>query len=208
MKLPSGHPKLGSEKTGQVPNAKKPQPRQPRGWHDTFLLPARALPSYTGPYPVGTMEIEVPASAPRVFSHISRDKRHMLQLETVLMTVYYPASIPDPHDKNAAKQRSKPSRELWLGRPRMNIAKGYGKFSGTGALAIPLFLPTMFTKLPAFRNAPVANYWAPEVNTKTRGKRVKTEVGEKPEGADDEPVFPFILFSHGLGGTRNGRRGR
>lgn len=31
---------------------------------------------------------------------------------------------------------------------------------------------------------------------------MKTEVGEKPDGAEEEPVFPFILFSHGLGGTR------
>ncbi|EME49139.1 hypothetical protein DOTSEDRAFT_68019 [Dothistroma septosporum NZE10] len=202
MKLPSGHPKLGSEKTSQVPNAKKPKARPPRGWRDTVLLPARALPTYTGPYPVGTMEIEVPASDPRVFSDISRNKRHMLQLETVLMTVYYPASILDPYDKNAAEQGSKPSRELWLGRPRLGTAAGYGKFSGTGGLAIPVFLPTMFTKLPAFRNAAVAKYWAPEVNTRTRGKRVKTESGETPEGAENEPVFPFILFSHGLGGTR------
>jgi platelet-activating factor acetylhydrolase len=31
---------------------------------------------------------------------------------------------------------------------------------------------------------------------------VKTEVGEPPEGAGPLPVFPLIMFSHGLGGTR------
>jgi platelet-activating factor acetylhydrolase len=145
------------------------------------------------------MEIEIPASNPRYFSHITREKKHALQLETVLMTVYYPASLETdkiPHNGN------RPSRELWLGRPRLSIAEGYGKFAGVGPLALPVFLPTMFTKLPAFRNAPIAKYWAPEVDTKVDGFRVKEEIGDAPKGASKEPVFPMILFSHGLGGTR------
>ena len=36
---------------------------------------------------------------------------------------------------------------------------------------------------------------------KQEGKKVKIEGGEKPEGADDMPTFPLIMFSHGLGGT-------
>lgn len=202
MHLPENHPRLGGEKTGDIPNAKKPKNRGPRGWRDAFWLPLRALPTYTGPYPVGTMEIEVPAVNPQTFSHITRKGRHILQLETVLMTVYYPAGIDDEAYRNLPKQGSRASRELWLGRPRMKIAMGYGKFAGAGALAVPIFAPTAFTKLPAFRNAPVAKYWAPEVNTKDEGKKVKFEAGNKPEGAPDEPKFPLIMFSHGLGGTR------
>jgi len=148
------------------------------------------------------MEIEVPAVNPQTFSHISREKRHILQLETVLMTIYYPASIDAAAYEELPKQNWSVSRELWLGRPRLSIATGYGRFGGVGAAAIPLFIPTMFTKLPAFRNAPVAKYWAPEVNTKSQGLDVKVEQGEKPEGAPDEPTFPLIMFSHGLGGTR------
>lgn len=204
MRLPSDHPKLGGEKTGKIPNAKKPKAREPRGWRDRSYVPlGRALPTYTGPYPVGTMEIEVPAANPRSFSHITRHKKHILQLETVLMTIYYPTSIANDNYKDVSTQDHLQSRELWLGRPRLSIAQGYGRFAGVGTLGVPVFLPTMFTKLPAFRNAPVANYWAPEVDTKTGGKTVKLEIGHKPEGCtQEEPVFPLILFSHGLGGTR------
>lgn len=50
-------------------------------------------PRYSGPYSVGTMEIEVPVRDPRTFSDITRHKQHILQLETVLMTVYYPSAF-------------------------------------------------------------------------------------------------------------------
>ena len=123
----------------------------------------------------------------------------MLQLETVLMTIYYPTSHGNP---NAQKGSPDFSRELWLGRPRMKVVEGYGEFAGIGKLALPIFLPTMFTKLPAYRNAPIATYWAPPVNTKTGGVKVKMQTGPKPDGAPEEPTFPMILFSHGLGGTR------
>lgn len=208
MHLPHDHPKLGSEKTGDIPHAKRPKPREPRSFRDYFLFPGRSLPTYTGPYPVGTMEIEVPVRNPHPISHIKRDGRHLLQFETLLMTVYYPASVfgftdhQAPPKVEVPKRRAARSRELWLGRPRMSIAKGYGRFAGVGALGIPILLPAMYTKLPAWRNSPVARYWAPEVDTKTRGKQVKVEMGEKPKGASEEPVFPMILFSHGLGGTR------
>ncbi|EMD01054.1 hypothetical protein BAUCODRAFT_50008, partial [Baudoinia panamericana UAMH 10762] len=186
--------------TGSVPHAQKPKVRPPRGWRDKVVFPGRSLPTYTGPYPVATMEIEVPARDPRYFSHIKRDHKHLLQLETVLMTIYYPSSH---HDRELRQMGSeKLSRQLWLGRPRLSIAQGYGKFAGLGNLALPLFIPALFTKLPAYRNAPLAHYWAPPVDTDSEGVDVKFEMGEKPEGASDEPEFPLILFSHGLGGTR------
>nr|POE47401.1 platelet-activating factor acetylhydrolase [Quercus suber] len=199
--LPGDTPELdGKKHSFNIPNAKKPKVRPPRGWRDKVAFPLRSLPTYTGPYSVATMEIEVPAREPRFFSHISREHRHILQLETVLMTVYYPASHEDHYNMRAHDKKL--SRELWLGRPRVSIAQGYGKFGGIGSLAVPLFLPAMFTKLPAYRNAPIATYWAPAVDIKTDGVQVKTEVGNKPEGATIEPCFPLILFSHGLGGTR------
>ncbi|CAJ2505352.1 Uu.00g127460.m01.CDS01 [Anthostomella pinea] len=190
--------------TNKVPNAQAPKARQPGSFRDNVFFPTKSLPAYTGPYPVGTMEIEVPAKNPRTFSGIKRNGKHLLQLETVLMTVYYPAANRRDPGGNQPPQSNggKVSRELWLGRPRINMAKGYGRFAGVGSLAVPLFLPAMFTKLPAYRNAPLADYWAPEVDTKTEGVHVKAKQGDKPEGAPDEPVFPLILFSHGLGGTR------
>ena len=39
------------------------------------------------------MEIEVPAASPQTFSHITRHGRHILQLETVLIALYYPSAL-------------------------------------------------------------------------------------------------------------------
>ena len=158
-----------------------------------MFFPGRSLPNYTGPYPVATMEIEVPAKNPQVFSDITRHKRHMLQLETVLMTIYYPANARgynlkrDPHF----------SRMLWLGRPRLGMAHGYCMFGDVGPLGVPVFFPAWFTKLPAYRNAPIAAHWAPKANSNACRNKDQMEKGERPEGAPHEPCFPLLMFSHG-----------
>lgn len=120
------------------------------------------------------------------------------------MTVYYPASL-DAHISLKGKARR--SRELWLGRPRTGLIAGYSGFIGLSPalrpLTWPFFLPVLFTKLPAYRNANIAHHWAPPIDTKVGGLAVKTEQGEKPsEMSKDSPIFPLIVFSHGLGGTR------
>ena len=129
------------------------------------------------------MEIEVPVREPRTFSHIKRNGQHILQLKTVLMTIYYPAPPPSPDKKH--------SRPLWLGRPRLGRASGYSHFAKLGNLGVPMFLPTLFTKLPAWRNAPLSDRLPQDGKT-----------ADDSDLEDELPIFPLMIFSHGLGGTR------
>ena len=51
-------------------------------------------------YQAGFMDIEIPAASPRPFSHITRRGRHILQLETVLISLYYPSAIGSDNGKD------------------------------------------------------------------------------------------------------------
>ncbi|KAI9660127.1 MAG: hypothetical protein M1821_001479 [Bathelium mastoideum] len=151
------------------------------------------------------MDIEVPAENPRTFSDITRHRQHLLQLETVLMTLYYPCTIGSGSGLDPAGYKHW-SRETWLPRPRRKTAAGFGKLAGFGDLVtLPFFFSTtMFTKIPAHRNARLADHWPAETNYSTAGKKAKNREGRPPEGVNpgSRPKFPLILFSHGLCGTR------
>lgn len=191
------------QSTGTVPHAKKPRSRPPTSLRDRLPFPNSSLPPASGPYSVGSMEIEVPAEHPHTISHIRRGGRHLLQIETVLFTLYYPAALGSGSGKAPGGQK-KWSRETWLPRPRMETAKGYAKFAGIPNWAgIGFFgATTMLTKLRAYRNCPPATHWPPEGNAKRNGYKVKNHQGPPPSGIGSEPTFPLLMFSHGLGGSR------
>jgi platelet-activating factor acetylhydrolase len=66
-----------------------------------------------------------------------------------------------------------------------------------------LGVTTAFTKIPAFRNAHLANYWPPNQNSRDAGSyQQKNRAGAPPPGEPEKPCFPLLIFSHGLGGTR------
>ncbi|KAL1795054.1 hypothetical protein ACET3X_006870 [Alternaria dauci] len=147
------------------------------------------------------MEIEVPVEDPRPISNIKRKGRHLLQLETVLFTLYYPSSVGSGNGKAPGGEK-KWSRETWLPRPRMETAKGYARFASIpSSISIGIFgATTMLTKLRGYRNAPPATHWPPE--GKKNGYKIKNQQGDPPKGMGKEPTFPLLLFSHGLGGSR------
>ncbi|KAI4730097.1 hypothetical protein E4T49_02036 [Aureobasidium sp. EXF-10728] len=67
----------------------------------------------------------------------------------------------------------------------------------------------MFTKLPAFRNAPISSQWPPEPESEPGEEDQESEEtteeenqDEKDESTDTPPKFPLMIFSHGLGGTK------
>ncbi|KAJ4358268.1 uncharacterized protein N0V89_002848 [Didymosphaeria variabile] len=195
------HSALGG--SGKIPNAKKPRSRPPQSLRDKLGFLHGHLPASSGPYSVGSMDIEVPVQSPRSISDIKRNGKHILRLETVLFTLYYPAAFGSGMGK-APGGYKKWSRETWLPRPRPETAKGYAKFAGIpGWLGEAVFgATTALTKLQAFRNTPPATHWPPEGNSKRNGRKIKNQQGQPPEGASDEPRFPLLMFSHGLGGTR------
>ena len=39
------------------------------------------------------MHIEIPVRSPRSFPHVTRSGRHLLRLETLLVSIYYPLAI-------------------------------------------------------------------------------------------------------------------
>lgn len=77
---------------GPHQGAHKPKARPANSLRDKVPLYSK-LPRYSGPYKVGFIEIEIPATNPRTFSHIRREHRHVLALETVLFSIYYPAHL-------------------------------------------------------------------------------------------------------------------
>ncbi|ORY78553.1 platelet-activating factor acetylhydrolase, isoform II-domain-containing protein [Protomyces lactucae-debilis] len=171
--------------------------RRPRNVRDNFI---KSLPTPSGPYDVGSIDLEIPVDYEDF--GIRRGGKQALVLETVLFTIFYPIKLGTPNEK-APDGRSKWSRQTWLPRSRGTAARGYGDFAGVNkAFCQAFFCGTVgLTKLPAWRNAPLANHWAAEGNARDTGVDIKDRAAE--ESVDHTPVFPLMLFSHGLGGNRS-----
>ncbi|KAI0137556.1 platelet-activating factor acetylhydrolase [Hypoxylon sp. NC0597] len=155
------------------------------------------LPDYAGPYSVGMMEIEMPVREPRTFSHIKRNHMHALRMDTVLFSIFYPCDA----SSYASNNRGKPSKATWLPRPRTSTSRGYAKFFNVPHLPVTAYIAatTMFTKLPAFRNAKLAGHQAGAASCTSSSSFSEDTL---TESGDDRPKFPVIFFSHGLGGSR------
>jgi platelet-activating factor acetylhydrolase len=122
------------------------------------------LPKYSGPFQVGSAEVEVPLSKPRNFDVTGTS------VETVLVRLFYPA------DTSAVGKKTAPS---WLPQPGMEYAKGYANFLKQPILptSLAIALAVYNTTIPATENAP-------------------------PIGPSNS-CLPVMIFSHGLGGSRN-----
>jgi platelet-activating factor acetylhydrolase len=85
------------------------------------LSPVPAFPDYTGPYKVGTVDVEIPVSeidSPSPTPAIAKD------IHTVQFRVFYPA-IPESQGK----------RITWLPAPQRLHVSAYTQFLGIGPMA-------------------------------------------------------------------------
>ena len=131
---------------------------------------------------VGDLDIEVPVRSPRNFRHFTRKKVPLLQLETVLMTIYYPVRLTE-------EERLHRKQSRWLGDNRKLMAKAYARMAHMPDVVIVPFLRS--------------TAWAAHISSYVH----PSLAGSWPEDEDHHdhdvrPVFPLIMFSHGLGGTR------
>lgn len=92
-------------------------------WLSSQPLFAHPLPKHTGPYAVGVVDIEAPVSPPRIVDPSIRFKgktESPFDLETVLFSVYYPASYE-------IARHCHHKRHTWITKPLSLRAQGYAK---------------------------------------------------------------------------------
>ncbi|KAK7749697.1 hypothetical protein SLS53_000276 [Cytospora paraplurivora] len=107
--------------------------------------PIPILPDYTGPYKVGTADVEIPISDLHAPSSAPSNAADIL---TVQFRIYYPAQA----DSNG-------KRITWLPAPQRSHISGYTKFLGFGSFTSEMlsFLPRhlYYTTIPVHKNATI-----------------------------------------------------
>ncbi|KAM5344888.1 hypothetical protein ACJ41O_010750 [Fusarium nematophilum] len=147
------------------------------------LSPIPAFPEYTGPYKVGTVDIEIPVSeldAPSAAPE-GTDKIHTIQYR-----MFYPAA-PESTEK----------RISWLPTPQRQHLVAYTKFLGIGPMLAEFlsFLPRHlhYTTIPAHKNAKL-------LDATTENKRWPTMIFSHGLGGGRNS-YSYIagsLASHGI----------
>ncbi|RYP63428.1 hypothetical protein DL771_009281 [Monosporascus sp. 5C6A] len=109
------------------------------------LNPIPRFPEYTGPYKVGTVDVEIPISE---LESPAPAPANASEIETVQFRIFYPAP-PDSQGK----------RITWLPAPQRDHLSAYIKFLGVGPFwaQAASFLPRHlhYTSIPVIKNAPL-----------------------------------------------------
>jgi len=133
------------------------------------LNPTPEFPPYTGPYKVGSVDVEIPTSQ---LESPGPSDGPCTDLPTVAFRIFYPA-----------RQESTQKGVKWIPQPQREYVGAYARFLGAGSAFSQVFsvLPQLlyYISIPVHQNADI-------LEPPTKSKR-----------------WPVIMFSHGLGGSRN-----
>ncbi|KAJ9477028.1 1-alkyl-2-acetylglycerophosphocholine esterase [Pseudozyma hubeiensis] len=125
-------------------------------------------------------------------------KTSTLHLETVLFTIYYPAS---PMSEDEVKRYP---RAAWLGRPIHAGVHALFQYIGQYGIfalpASPAVLALVNARLPARVGPPLAD--PEEVHRNAHPGRDGTDRADSGNFGKRPPQFPVVIFSHGLAGNR------
>ncbi|KAF2112153.1 platelet-activating factor acetylhydrolase [Lophiotrema nucula] len=136
------------------------------GWL-SGLNPTPSFPAYTGPYKVGSTDVEIP-----VTDLESPSPAPSKDIPTVAFRVFYPCNAD-------SQQRA----VRWIPSPQREYLGAYARFLGANSAFSQIFslLPQLlnYVSIPVHRNADV-------LEPPTQSKK-----------------WPVMVFSHGLGGSRN-----
>ncbi|KAF3934196.1 hypothetical protein ABW20_dc0106722 [Dactylellina cionopaga] len=143
----------------------------------SILNPVPYFPPYKGPYEVGTLDLEVPVSS-LVDAGLSPPCPAHSDIPTVQFRVFYPAALK-------GKAEGPQNGANWVPSPRKEYVAAYCRFAGAGE-----FLANVLSYIPRHL------YYI----------KLPVHAGHQilqPESQSSLSRFPVVVFSHGLGGTRN-----
>ncbi|KAI1482958.1 phospholipase A2 [Daldinia eschscholtzii] len=147
------------------------------------LNPIPGFSEYTGPYKVGTVDVEIPVSE---LKSPAPAPSNAADIETVQFRIFYPAH-PDSQGK----------RITWLPAPQREHLSAYIQFLGIGQLLAEAisFLPRHlhYTSIPVIKNAPV-------LEPNTPNKRWPTAIFSHGLGGSRNAYSQIVgsLASHGV----------
>lgn len=162
---------------------------------------AHPLPQHTGPYAVGTVDIEAPVSPPRVVDPavFKGTSEKAFELQTVLFSLYYPTTYTKGHQAHHAR------RHKWIPPPLSLRAEGYAR----AAHISNWFTNTLFTviikvlvgsiTIPASVDAPLSDHASREVKFATSWDK---DASPQEVLTTETSGHPIIVFSHGTVSSR------
>lgn len=159
-----------------------------------FNMPmfSSALPEYTGPYEVGTIDLEAACDGRKITDASFKDSgKPAFELETVFFSLYYPAV------KGSVARKP---NHLWIPKPIALHAEGYARFAHinnfvfNNIFTFGLWALAGSTSIPAKVDVPLHG----------TVKGYQHLEAEHPSDDYGLPTFPIIVFSHGMASSRTG----